>query len=138
MRNVVGRSDLVFSIVSLGTVVLIPWLLVPAPYFWKGVGILGLFAGCFHSFMLWTVRRRQEVYREQVVGQIREVLRDEIKNKLAVLDFILAEVAEETDRRIAQDAHQVVEDIADKLDYLTEGSLEEWEEKYAASERGEG
>lgn len=138
MGRSVDRTDIAFSLGSLVAVVLIPWLLVPAEHFWKAMAVTASVAACFHGFLVWTIYRRQKYLREQVIAEVRTVLQDDIKDKLAVINFALSIQDKEAFlRKELGEIKDLIDEMSLRLDTLTEESLDEWKKKHEEGTGGD-
>jgi uncharacterized membrane protein SirB2 len=59
--------------------------------FWRLIAIIAVGIGVVHGLIFWAVRRRQRRVRRQSIREIRQMLSDVLKNKLATINMYLPE-----------------------------------------------
>lgn len=99
--------------------------------FWRLIAVIAVGVGTLHGFIFWAVRRRQRQVRRQSIREIREMLADVVKNKLAAISMYLPE--EENQELVKQELDGIrasIEDIAEEVDSLSESSLKGWKNHY--------
>lgn len=127
----INRVELVFSALWLSAIFLIPCFFAPEALFWKVIAITAIVAAFFHGIALWVAYWRQQRLAEETIKEVREMLQDDVKNKLAFINFVLQEVEPGLLEEDVTKAQNLIADISDKLDYMTKQSVEEWEDHYS-------
>lgn len=127
----INRVELVFSALWLSTIFLIPWFFAPEALFWKVTAITAIVAAFFHGIALGVAYWRPQRLAEETSREVREMLQDDVKNKLAFIHFVLQEVELGRLEEDVAKAQDLIAEISDHLDYLTKQSVEEWEDAYS-------
>lgn len=98
---------------------------------WFVAAVTALAVSVLHGVIFWVVRRRQRLIRESSIHDIREMLRDRVKNQLAVAKMWLPE-----EGRAEYEVHfdgiaEAIEAIDRQVDGLSEEALRAWKLDYA-------
>lgn len=115
----------------------VPYLLDPSPSgFWKVAAITAIGVGLLHGVIFWVIRRRQRMIRQQSINEIRGMLTDVVKNKLAVIEMYLPDEDEqEVVEAQLEGIHDSMEQISSHVDALSEESIDDWKTKYDGQAR---
>ena len=88
----------------------------------------------------WVVRRRVKAVRQELIGEVRGLLRDRINNHLQVVLFSLAGAETRTatleDRERLAQAIAAVAAVSRTLDELSTDSLRRWKDHYGRAVSG--
>ncbi len=128
----VDNIELWLSGAGLGVILGVPNLFAPAAgSFWKVAAITAIGVGLLHGLIFWAIRRRQRIVRHRAIDEIREMLRDVVKNKLAIIDMYLPE---ENGQEIVEaqlvGIRETIEQITLHVDTLSEEAIKDWKTKY--------
>lgn len=115
----------------------VPNLVVSTPgSFWKVAAITAIGVGLLHGVIFWVIRRRQRVVRQKSISEIREMLSDVVKNKLAVIDMYLPENNEqEIVEEQLEGIQETIDQISIHVDTLSEESIKDWKTRYDGAVR---
>jgi len=131
-RGFVNHIELWLSGVALVLIFGLPALAGPSGTdFWRLTALIAIAVGTIHGLIFWVVRRRQRQIRRESIQEIRAMLADVVKNRLAAIDMYLPEEEDpEMVRKEVEGIRQSISDIADHVDNLSEETLEDWADKY--------
>lgn len=109
-----------------------PSLFASAPgSFWRIAAITAIGVGLLHGVIFWVIRRRQRIIREKSIHEIREMLGDVVKNKLAIIDMYLSGNNGQAIVETQLDGiRETIDQISFHVDTLSEESIEDWKTKY--------
>ena len=132
MKFFLKYLELFLSAAGLGVIFLVPLLLsVPGWTDWEVAGITAALVGVLHGLIFWGVRHRQRVLRNEVLEEVRGMLRDVINNQLAVLKLNLS--TENRDASRVKDALEqnmtAIDGISATLKNISEESLLRWKHR---------
>ncbi|WP_412061541.1 hypothetical protein [Rubrivirga sp. IMCC45206] len=98
---------------------------------WQIAAVTALGVSVLHGAIFWVVRRRQRRIRSKSVHDIREMLLDQVKNQLAVMQMW---IPEGTERKAYEDQfdgiNEAIAEIDQMMDGLTEEKLKAWKSTY--------
>lgn len=98
---------------------------------WQVAAFTAVGVGILHGLIFWTVRRRQRKRRMETIREIREMLSDVVKNELAIIRASLPAGEEREQYDIFFDGiEESIEEIAERVDSLSEESLRDWKSEY--------
>lgn len=131
-RGFVNHIELWLSGVALLLIFGIPAVAGPSGIaFWRLTAIIAIAVGTIHGVIFWVVRRRQRQIRRKSIREIRAMLADVVKNRLAAINMYLPEDEEpEMVRQEVEGIQQSIREIAEHVDNLSEETLQDWEETY--------
>lgn len=114
---------------------LIVILAVPAVFggtnVWRVAAFTAAGVGVLHGLIFYAVRRRQRKRRMETIVEIREMLSDVVKNQLAVIRASLPAGEDREQYDIYFDGiEDSIEEIAERVDSLSEESIEDWKSEY--------
>lgn len=103
--------------------------------FWKVTAVAAVVVGILHGVLFWLIRRRQRLVRAEAIEQVQDMLEDLIKNKLQVIKMTLymAKLRQEGANGQSQNfqqAYEMLRNISDIVDHLSEESLSRWRDRY--------
>ncbi|MCS7030704.1 MAG: hypothetical protein NZL92_04130 [Gloeomargarita sp. SKYG116] len=104
---------------------------------WQVTAITAIVVGVLHGVLFWLVRQRQRQVRQKAIQQVREMLKDLVKNRLQSIKMMvyLAQSPQATPDKVAARLEQVqdlVADISAVIDHISEESLRQWRHYYQA------
>ena len=130
----INRIELVFSMLWLSAIFFVPWLVASEAAFWKATAITATVVAFFHGIVFWVAYWRQRSFRETIIMDVREVLKDDVNNKLTVISMMLQQHAQtHEDGADLEDANKLVKEISQQLNTLTTKTVVEWKRKYAGN-----
>jgi len=127
MKFLLNYLEIILSMVGLLLIILIP-MLFPSDYLWQTTAFVATLVGVLHGGIFWLVRRRQRMVRQDAILQIRHMMQDVIKNRLAVIS--LNTQLSRPDDRYRDKIMNATAAIELVLDHLSDESLRTWTEKY--------
>lgn len=133
----VDNIELWLSGAGLVVILGVPYVLDPAPgNFWKVAAITAIGVGLLHGMIFWVIRRRQRMIRQRSINEIRGMLTDLVKNKLAVIDMYLPEDdGQEVVEAQLEGIRESIQQISRHVDTLSEESIEDWKTQYDGEAR---
>lgn len=133
----IDNIELWLSGAGIAVIVGVPNLLAPTPgSFWKVAAITAIGVGLLHGVIFWVIRRRQRVIRRQSIDEIREMLGDVVKNKLAVIDMYLPEDdGQQVVEAQLDGIRETIDQISLHIDTVSEESIKDWRTKYDGAVR---
>lgn len=136
-NSFIDNIELWLSGAGIVVILGVPNLYNPAPgSFWKVAAITAIGVGLLHGVIFWVIRRRQRIVRQKSIDEIREMLSDVVKNKLAVIDMYLPESDEqEVVEAQLEGIQETIEQISVHVDTLSEESIKDWKTKYDGAVR---
>jgi hypothetical protein len=88
--------------------------------------------GAMQGLLQWADRERRRRLRAQDIGEIREMLRDQVFNQLAAMRMWMAETPDpETAALLFAEVDGSIDEIASLIDRLSEEQLDTWKLTYA-------
>ena len=131
----INRIELVFSALWLSAIFFLPWFLAPEAAFWKVTAITATVVALFHGIAFWIAYWRQRYFREAIIMEVRELLKDEVNNKLAAVSMVLQQHAQPRESGVDfEDVNKLVKEIAQQLNTLTSETVVDWKRKYGDSD----
>ncbi|APB32911.1 hypothetical protein GlitD10_0597 [Gloeomargarita lithophora Alchichica-D10] len=105
-------------------------------HIWQVTTIAATLVGILHGLIFWSVRHRQHRVRQIAIGQVREMLKDLVQNRLQSIKMMvyLAQSPKTNPDTVAARLDQVqylVGDISALIDHISEESLQKWRGYYA-------
>jgi uncharacterized membrane protein YfbV (UPF0208 family) len=129
MRFVLNHLELILSAAGLVVIAVVPVLLQPITGNTLAVTALtAVVVGTLHGGIFWLVRRRQRQVRQEIIGEMRAMLNDVVRNQLAII-ALNAQVGKVQDRQMKR-IDDSVRNITSALDHLSEESLYRWKQVY--------
>lgn len=133
MKFVLKHLELILSAAGLLVIFLMPALFhTPSADYWRVVALTAIGVGVLHGVIFWTVRRRQQMVREQAVAEITLMLQDRINNVLSRISLHASYSPDEEAQRTAQlkGIQDAVDNISRQLKEVSDESLSQWKHRY--------
>lgn len=133
----IDHIELWLSGAGLVVIVGVPYVIAPAPGgFWRVAAITAIGVGLLHGVIFWVIRRRQRIIRQRSIDEIREMLSDVVKNKLAVIDMYLPkDDGQEVVEAQLEGIQETIDQISSHVDTLSEESIDDWKTRYDGAVR---
>lgn len=117
------------GLVAILTIPLLTLSLAANP--WQVAALVAIVAGVLQVTLGWFIRKRREDARNEAIGDVREMLRDNVNNQLGAI-LLAAEVrgptAEDLERlRVIRGS---VDRVSELLESISEDSLQDWKTRY--------
>jgi len=136
-RWFLDNIELILTAVGIGVILLSGWVASrSALSVAMATAVSATVVGVIHGILFWLLRRRQRRVRQEAIGQIREMLEDLGKNRLQTIKMSLYMVQacqpdqEERTRQSFDRAHQILGEISNLIDHISEESLASWRQRY--------
>jgi hypothetical protein len=128
-KHFIDNLEIYLTGVALIIIFVVPSALGVHDY-WRLLGLLAVAISVLHGVLFWLVRRRQRQVRLELIGEIRPMLADRIKNHLVVMLLAATERTEQVDQALTDAAVAAASEITKTLDQLSLDSLRRWEHHY--------
>lgn len=129
-RVFVNHIELWLSAAGLFVILAVPAIFGGADV-WQVAAFTAAGVGVLHGLIFYAVRRRQRKRRMETILEIREMLSDVVKNQLAVIRASLPSDEDREQYDIYFDGiEDSIEEIAERVDSLSEESIEDWKSEY--------
>lgn len=100
---------------------------------WMVTAITATGVGALHGVIFWLVRRRQRQVRQATIQSVQSMLKDVVKNQLAVLQ-LANELNHKTPGSIKPETFdESIRVISAAVDTLSQESLQTWQARYERS-----
>jgi hypothetical protein len=136
-RWFLDNIELILTAVGIGVILLSGWVASrSALSVAMATAVSATVVGVIHGILFWLLRRRQRRVRQEAIGQIREMLEDLGKNRLQTIKMSLYMVQarqpdqEERTRQSFDRAYQILGEISNLIDHISEESLASWRQRY--------
>lgn len=133
MREFLDIIELFACASGLIVIWLAPIVAGPVPSnIWKIVAITTLLAGLTHGITVWLIRRRYARIRNEVITDIRLMLKDMINNQLTIIimNSQMANALAESHTAQLQEIRDCAHKVSASLDELSYETLQQWKKKY--------
>lgn len=97
---------------------------------WYIAAIVATVVGSVNGVISLIIERQQRQLRHHIVGDIREMLIDRLRNRLAVIQLNV-HLARATDQRRVEKIAQSIAEIETELDTLSPEALHQWKAHYS-------
>lgn len=137
LTNFLNNIELILTGVGLLLILLVGMIAdqngIP---FWLATAICAIGVGIIHGILFWLLRQRQRQVRQRAIAEIREMLEDLAKNRLATIKMSLHMVQLQQPEQEGQiqrkfdRVYEILQELTGIIDHISDESLVHWRHCY--------